>query len=74
MAWHDVSPWRRKQKQAAGPATLTQRLADVERQCSAGELSLHAAVLAAYQIGIEAGRANPVIQRIGQPHATEVET
>lgn len=74
MAWHDVNPWRRKHQKRARPATVTERLALVERQCSAGDLSLHAAILEAYQIGIEAGRANPAIQRVGEAHSTEVET
>lgn len=73
MAWHDRTPWRRRQEKQKA-TTLTGRLDEVERQCSEGRISLHAAIHEAYLIGIEAGRANPVIQRIGQPHDTEVET
>lgn len=74
MAWHDMTPWRRKHQKRQQPATFTARLDAVERQCSAGDLSLHAAILEAFQIGIEAGRANPAIQRVGEAHSMEVET
>lgn len=74
MAWHDMSPWRRKQQKRSEGATYTQRIADVERSCRHGDIGLHEALIAAYTIGIEAGRANAVVQRIGEPHDTEVKS
>jgi hypothetical protein len=72
MAWHDESPWRSKRK--AEIVTATEKLADVERKFRQGDLSPTQAVLAAYHIGIEEGRANPAITRIGTPHTPEVQT
>lgn len=72
MAWHDQTPWRAKRK--AEIVTASERLAEVERKCRLGDLGLHEALLAAYAIGIEAGRANPAIQRIGDQQTPEVQT
>jgi hypothetical protein len=72
MSWHDESPWRAKRK--ADIVTATQRLADLERRFRMGDLSPTQAVLEAYHIGIEEGRANPAIQRIGQTHTPEVQS
>lgn len=70
MSWHDQSPWRAKRSEAV--QTVTERLAAVEKSLRAGDIDPHRAVLAAYQIGIEAGRANPAVQKIGEGHTPEV--
>jgi len=72
MAWHDGTPWRAKRK--AEIETATQRLAELERKFRSGDLSPTQAFLEAYAIGIEEGRANPDIQRVGQAHTPEVQT
>ena len=72
MSWHDESPWRAKRK--AEITTAAERLADVERKCRAGDMGLHEALIAAHAIGIEAGRANPAVTRIGETHSPEVQT
>jgi hypothetical protein len=72
MAWHDESPWRSKRKAAV--QTATDRLADLEKKLSTGDISPAMAVTEAFNIGIEEGRANPVITRIGTPHTPEVQT
>lgn len=72
MAWHDETPWRSKRKREA--STVTERLAQVERHFRHGDMGIHEALIAAYQIGIEAGRANPAVTRVGESHDTEVQT
>lgn len=72
MSWHDQTPGSRKRKKQA--VTVTERLSEVERQCRNGDTGLHEALIAAYQIGIEAGRANPAVQRIGEGHSPELQT
>jgi hypothetical protein len=72
MSWHDQTPWRAKRK--AEITTTAERLADVERKCRAGDLGLHEALIAAHAIGIESGRANPAVTRIGETHSPEVQT
>jgi len=61
-------------KRRSEAVTVTEKLAQVERHMRHGDLSVHDALLAAYHIGIEAGRANPAVQRIGEGHDTEVQT
>jgi hypothetical protein len=72
MPWHDKTPWRSKRKAAV--QTPAARLADIEKQCRAGDIGLHEALVAAHAIGIEAGRANPAIERIGETKNPEVQT
>lgn len=72
MAWHDGTPWQAKRK--AEITTAAERIAEVERKCRAGDIGLHEALLAAHAIGIEGGRANPAITRIGDTHTPEVQT
>ncbi len=72
MAWHDQSPWRAKRK--AELVTVTDRIADVERRCRAGDAGLHEALIEAYTIGVEAGRANPAVERIGEAHTPEIKS
>ncbi len=72
MAWHDESPWRAKRRAAV--QTATDRLADLEKKLSTGDISPAMAVTEAFNIGIEEGRANPAIPRIGTPHTPEVQT
>lgn len=72
MAWHDETPWRSKRKRE--PVTVTEKLAQVERHVRYGDMGIHEALIAAYTIGIEAGRANPAVQRIGDTHDTEVKS
>jgi len=54
--------------------TATDRLADLEKKLSTGDISPAMAVTEAFNIGIEEGRANPAIPRIGTPHTPEVQT
>lgn len=72
MAWHDGTPWRNRYK--SREVTAAERLAEVEKKCTAGDLGLHEALVAAHAIGIEHGRANPAITRIGETHTPEVQT
>lgn len=72
MAWHDGTPWRAKRK--ATVQTATDRLAGLEKKLSTGDISPAMAVTEAFNIGIEEGRANPAIPRIGTPHTPEVQT
>ncbi|MBU6222669.1 MAG: hypothetical protein KGR24_07950 [Planctomycetes bacterium] len=72
MAWHDAAPWRGRNK--AELVTVTEKLADVERRVRGGDLGIHQALLQAYQIGEESGRANPVGQRIGEAHQPEIQS
>ena len=51
MAWHDASPWRRKRNDASTP----NRIAEIVRQCRAGDLSLDDAIVAAYSAGHDDG-------------------
>ena len=72
MAWHDESPWRAKRRAAV--QTTTERLDDLAKKLSHGDMSPAMAVTEAFNIGIQEGRANPVIQKISGPHTPEVQT
>jgi hypothetical protein len=72
MPWHDASPWRAKRK--AELVTVTEKLADVEKRLRGGDLGIHQALLQAYQIGEESGRANPAGERIGEAHQPEIKS
>lgn len=68
----DETPWRERQRSAI--RTATDKIADVERKLRNGDVSMHQALLMAFGIGIEEGRANPAIVRIGENHSPEVTT
>lgn len=68
----DSTPWRERRKAAI--VTIGQRLAEVERKCRHGDLSLHEALIQAYTLGIEEGRANPAVVKVGEAHTPEVQS
>jgi hypothetical protein len=49
MPWHDEAPWRAKRRKPA--QTPEQRLADIERLCRYGDISIGDAIRAAYETG-----------------------